>query len=179
MVKKEHGIALLDVSTGELLGAQGDQEYLNKLISNFSPSEILFQKNKGKEFESHFGSIALYFQVRRLGFYDRLCRGNIEQAFWHKIAERVLVLTDLDEAVIAAGAVFHYLGESEHKKLDHITGISRIEEDKYVWLDRFTIKNLELVSSPHENARTLSDILDETQTAMGSRMLEAMDYASA
>ncbi len=77
----------------------------------------------------------------------------------------------MTEAIIAAGAVFHYLGESEHKKLDHITGISRIEEDKYVWLDRFTIKNLELVSSPHENARTLSDILDETQTAMGSRML--------
>lgn len=168
--KKEHGISLLDVSTGELLVAQGDQEYLNKLISNFNPSEILFQKNKGKEFEGHFGTSHYTFRLDDWVFTPDFAEEILNKHFGTKSLKGFGVDT-LNEAVIAAGAVFHYLGESEHKRLDHITGISRIEEDKYVWLDRFTIKNLELVSSPHENARTLSDILDETQTAMGSRML--------
>ena len=170
LTKKNHGIALLDVSTGELLVAQGDHEYINKLISNFNPSEILFQKNKGKEFEDLFGTSHYTFRLDDWVFTSDFAEEILNKHFGTKSLKGfgVEVMT---EAVIAAGAVFHYLGESEHKKLDHITGISRIEEDKYVWLDRFTIKNLELVSSPHENARTLSDILDETQTAMGSRML--------
>jgi len=167
---KEHGIALLDVSTGELLVAQGDQEYLNKLISNFSPSEILFQKNKGKAFEGHFGTSHYTFRLDDWVFTPDFAEEILNKHFGTKSLKGFGV-DALNEAIIAAGAVFHYLGESEHKKLDHITAISRIEEEKYVWLDRFTIKNLELVSSPHENARTLSDILDETQTAMGSRML--------
>ena len=170
LTKKNHGIALLDVSTGELLVAQGDHEYINKLISNFNPSEILFQKNKGKEFEDLFGTSHYTFRLDDWVFTSDFAEEILNKHFGTKSLKGfgVEVMT---EAVIAAGAVFHYLGESEHKKLDHITGISRIEEDNYVWLDRFTIKNLELVSSPHENARTLSDILDETQTAMGSRML--------
>ena len=170
LTKKNHGIALLDVSTGELLVAQGDHEYINKLISNFNPSEILFQKNKGKEFEDLFGTSHYTFRLDDWVFTSDFAEEILNKHFGTKSLKGfgVEVMT---EAIIAAGAVFHYLGESEHKKLDHITGISRIEEDKYVWLDRFTIKNLELVSSPHENARTLSDILDETQTAMGSRML--------
>ena len=170
LTKKNHGIALLDVSTGELLVAQGEHEYINKLISNFNPSEILFQKNKGKEFEDLFGTSHYTFRLDDWVFTSDFAEEILNKHFGTKSLKGfgVEVMT---EAVIAAGAVFHYLGESEHKKLDHITGISRIEEDKYVWLDRFTIKNLELVSSPHENARTLSDILDETQTAMGSRML--------
>ena len=170
LTKKNHGIALLDVSTGELLVAQGDHEYINKLISNFNPSEILFQKNKGKEFEDLFGPSHYTFRLDDWVFTSDFAEEILNKHFGTKSLKGfgVEVMT---EAIIAAGAVFHYLGESEHKKLDHITGISRIEEDKYVWLDRFTIKNLELVSSPHENARTLSDILDETQTAMGSRML--------
>ena len=170
LTKKNHGIALLDVSTGELLVAQGEHEYINKLISNFNPSEILFQKNKGKEFEDLFGTSHYTFRLDDWVFTSDFAEEILNKHFGTKSLKGfgVEVMT---EAVIAAGAVFHYLGESEHKKLDHITGISRIEEDNYVWLDRFTIKNLELVSSPHENARTLSDILDETQTAMGSRML--------
>ena len=170
LTKKNHGIALLDVSTGELLVAQGDHEYINKLISNFNPSEILFQKNKGKEFEDLFGPSHYTFRLDDWVFTSDFAEEILNKHFGTKSLKGfgVEVMT---EAIIAAGAVFHYLGESEHKKLDHITGISRIEEDNYVWLDRFTIKNLELVSSPHENARTLSDILDETQTAMGSRML--------
>ena len=170
LTKKNHGIALLDVSTGELLVAQGDHEYINKLISNFNPSEILFQKNKGKEFEDLFGTSHYTFRLDDWVFTSDFAEEILNKHFGTKSLKGfgVEVMT---EAIIAAGAVFHYLGESEHKKLDHITGISRIEEDNYVWLDRFTIKNLELVSSPHENARTLSDILDETQTAMGSRML--------
>ena len=170
LTKKNHGIALLDVSTGELLVAQGDHEYINKLISNFNPSEILFQKNKGKEFEDLFGTSHYTYRLDDWVFTSDFAEEILNKHFGTKSLKGfgVEVMT---EAIIAAGAVFHYLGESEHKKLDHITGISRIEEDNYVWLDRFTIKNLELVSSPHENARTLSDILDETQTAMGSRML--------
>ncbi len=168
--KQNHGIALLDVSTGELLVAQGDHEYINKLISNFNPSEILFQKNKGKEFEGLFGTSHYTFRLDDWVFTSDFAEEILNKHFGTKSLKGFGV-EGMTEAIIAAGAVFHYLGESEHKKLDHITGISRIEEDKYVWLDRFTIKNLELVSSPHENARTLSDILDETQTAMGSRML--------
>ena len=170
LTKKNHGIALLDVSTGELLVAQGDHEYINKLISNFNPSEILFQKNKGKEFEDLFGTSHYTFRLDDWVFTSDFAEEILNKHFGTKSLKGFGV-EGMNEAIIAAGAVFHYLGESEHKKLDHITGISRIEEDKYVWLDRFTIKNLELVSSPHENARTLSDILDETQTAMGSRML--------
>ena len=170
LTKKNHGIALLDVSTGELLVAQGDHEYINKLISNFNPSEILFQKNKGKEFEDLFGTSHYTFRLDDWVFTSDFAEEILNKHFGTKSLKGFGV-EGMSEAIIAAGAVFHYLGESEHKKLDHITGISRIEEDKYVWLDRFTIKNLELVSSPHENARTLSDILDETQTAMGSRML--------
>ncbi len=170
LTKKNHGIALLDVSTGELLVAQGDHEYINKLISNFNPSEILFQKNKGKEFEGLFGTSHYTFRLDDWVFTSDFAEEILNKHFGTKSLKGFGV-DGMTEAIIAAGAVFHYLGESEHKKLDHITGISRIEEDKYVWLDRFTIKNLELVSSPHENARTLSDILDETQTAMGSRML--------
>ena len=170
LTKKNHGIALLDVSTGELLVAQGDHEYINKLISNFNPSEILFQKNKGKEFEDLFGTSHYTFRLDDWVFTSDFAEEILNKHFGTKSLKGFGV-EGMSEAIIAAGAVFHYLGESEHKKLDHITGISRIEEDNYVWLDRFTIKNLELVSSPHENARTLSDILDETQTAMGSRML--------
>ena len=170
LTKNNQGIALLDVSTGELLVAQGDHEYINKLISNFNPSEILFQKNKGKEFEGLFGSSHYTFRLDDWVFTSDFADEILNKHFGTKSLKGFGV-EGMTEAIIAAGAVFHYLGESEHKKLDHITGISRIEEDKYVWLDRFTIKNLELVSSPHENARTLSDILDETQTAMGSRML--------
>ena len=170
LTKKNHGIALLDVSTGELLVAQGDHEYINKLISNFNPSEILFQKNKGKEFEDLFGTSHYTFRLDDWVFTSDFAEEILNKHFGTKSLKGFGV-EGMSEAIIAAGAVFHYLGESEHKKLDHITGIARIEEDKYVWLDRFTIKNLELVSSPHENARTLSDILDETQTAMGSRML--------
>ena len=170
LTKNNHGIALLDVSTGELLVAQGDHEYINKLISNFNPSEILFQKNKGKEFEGLFGTSHYTFRLDDWVFTSDFAEEILNKHFGTKSLKGFGV-DGMTEAIIAAGAVFHYLGESEHKKLDHITGISRIEEDKYVWLDRFTIKNLELVSSPHENARTLSDILDETQTAMGSRML--------
>ena len=81
-------------------------------------------------------------------------------------------IQELPKATIAAGAIFHYLGENQHKRLDHITSISRIEEERYVWLDRFTVRNLELLSSSNDNAKTLADILDETQTAMGGRMLK-------
>jgi DNA mismatch repair protein MutS len=168
--KKEHGISLLDVSTGELLVAQGGSEYLNKLISNFNPSEILFQKNKRSVFEDSFGSGHYTYRLDDWVFTSDFAEEILNKHFGTKSLKGFGV-SALSEAVIAAGAIFHYLGESEHKKLDHITGISRIEEDKYVWLDRFTIKNLELVSSVNEQAKTLSDILDETQTAMGSRML--------
>jgi len=167
---QSHGIALLDVSTGELLVAQGDGEYINKLISNFGPSEILFQKNKRKEFDALFGSGHYTFRLDDWVFTKDFAEDILNKHFGTKSLKGFGV-DGMTEAIVAAGAIFHYLGESEHKKLDHITGISRIEEDKYVWLDRFTIKNLELVSSVHENAKTLSDILDETQTAMGSRML--------
>ncbi len=168
--KSMHGIAFLDVSTGELLVAQGDEEYMNKLISNFNPSEIVYQKNKRKEFEGLFGGDHYTFRLDDWVFTSEFADDILNKHFGTK-SLKGYGLEGMIEAIIAAGSVFHYLGENEHKRLGHITGLSRIEEDRYVWLDRFTIRNLELVSSVHDNAKTLYDILNETHTAMGSRLM--------
>jgi len=168
---KTHGISFLDVSTGEFLIAEGNHEYLQKLISGFRPSEIIFQKNKKIDFENAFGSEHYTFRLDEWIFTIDYAEETLNNQFQTKTLKG-FGIDNLPKATIAAGAIFHYLGENQHKRLDHITSISRIEEEQYVWLDRFTVRNLELLSSTNENAKTLSDILDETQTAMGGRMLK-------
>ena len=168
---KTHGISFLDVSTGEFLVAEGNHEYLQKLISGFRPSEIIFQKNKKTDFENAFGSDHYTFRLDEWIFTKDYAEETLNNQFQTKTLKG-FGIDSLPKATIAAGAIFHYLGENQHKRLDHITSIARIEEERYVWLDRFTVRNLELLSSSNENAKTLSDILDETQTAMGGRMLK-------
>ena len=168
---KTHGISFLDVSTGEFLVAEGNHEYLQKLISGFRPSEIIFQKNKKTDFENAFGSEHYTFRLDEWIFTKDYAEETLNNQFQTKTLKG-FGIDNLPKATVAAGAIFHYLGENQHKRLDHITSISRIEEERYVWLDRFTVRNLELLSSTNENAKTLSDILDETQTAMGGRMLK-------
>ena len=168
---KTHGISFLDVSTGEFLVAEGNHEYLQKLISGFRPSEIIFQKNKKTDFENAFGSDHYTFRLDEWIFTKDYAEETLNNQFQTKTLKG-FGIDNLPKATIAAGAIFHYLGENQHKRLDHITSIARIEEERYVWLDRFTVRNLELLSSANENAKTLSDILDETQTAMGGRMLK-------
>lgn len=169
--KETHGIAFLDVSTGEFLLAQGKLDYIEKLIQGFDPSEIIFQKKHAAFFKEEFGEKYYTFKLEDWAFGADFAQESLNKHFGTQNLKGFGVDT-LSEGIVAAGAIFHYLSETQHEKLGHITGISRIEEDRYVWLDRFTIRNLELVHSVNENATTLLDIIDRTKTPMGGRMLK-------
>lgn len=169
--KSQHGIAFIDVSTGEFLVAQGNDEYINKVIQGFEPKEIIFQKNKSKEFDALFGTKFYHFRLDDWVFTTDFAHENLNKHFSTK-SLKGFGIESLDAGIVAAGAILHYLSETQNDKLGHITSLSRIEEDKYVWLDQFTLRNLELIFSPHQNATTLSDILDQTYTAMGGRMMK-------
>jgi len=169
--KKEHGISFLDVSTGEFLIAQGTTEYIDKLIQGFEPKEILFQKNRSKDFTESHGNNYYTFKLDDWIFTNDYADESLNKHFETK-SLKGFGIDNVNLGVVAAGAILHYLSETEHSQLGHITTISRIEEEKYVWLDRFTIRNLELITSPHENATTLIQIVDKTRTPMGGRMLK-------
>ena len=168
--KKEFGISFLDVSTGEYLLSQGTKEYIEKLIQGFEPKEILFQKGKNKDLQDTL-SAYYTFKLDDWIFSEDFANESLNKHFETK-SLKGFGIEAYPEGIIAAGAILHYLSETEHRHLGHITSISRIEEEKYVWLDRFTIRNLELVYSQHENATTLIDILDKTKTPMGGRLLK-------
>ena len=168
---KQCGVAFLDVSTGEFLVGEGSVEYIEKLLHGFKPTEILFQRNKKKQFLETFGDQFYTFCLDDWAF--ALDFGNeILQKQFETTSLKGFGVENLNAAICAAGAALHYLSDTQHDKTKHITSISRIEEDKYVWLDRFTIRNLELIYSPNENAKTLIDVLDYTISPMGSRMLK-------
>ena len=168
--KKEFGISFLDVSTGEYLLSQGSKEYIEKLIQGFEPKEILFQKGKNKDLQDTL-SAYYTFKLDDWIFTEDYANESLNKHFETK-SLKGFGIEPYPEGILAAGAILHYLSETEHRHLGHITSISRIEEEKYVWLDRFTIRNLELVYSQHENATTLIDILDKTKTPMGGRLLK-------
>ena len=165
------GISFLDVSTGEFLVAQGNKEYIEKLIQGFEPTEVLFQKNKSKEYEALFGDRFYTFRLEDWVFTPDFAHESLNKHFGTQSLKGFGV-DNLDKGILAAGAILFYLSENQHNRLSHITSIARIEEEKYVWLDRFTVRNLELISSPHENATTLVDVLDRTKTPMGGRMMK-------
>lgn len=170
LTDKIHGVSFLDVSTGEFYVAQGDLAYIDKLMSNFHPSEVVLQRKKQRWFMERFSE----------KYY---CNTFDDWVFAPDFAHELLLkqfgtnslkgfgVDDLDMGIIAAGAVLYYLQDTQHNQTANITRLSRVERDRYVWLDRFTVRNLELVSSPNEKARTLLDVLDETLTPMGSRLL--------
>ena len=169
--KNGAGVSFLDVSTGEFLVAQGTTEYVDKLLHGFKPTEVLFQRNNKKQFTELFGSSFYTFCLDDWAFTEDFGRETLQKHFQTK-SLKGFGIEDFPLAICAAGAALHYLSDTQHDKVQHITSLSRIEEDKYVWLDRFTIRNLELIYSPNENAKTLIDVLDRTISPMGARMLK-------
>lgn len=165
------GVSFVDVSTGEFLIAEGNAEYVDKLLQSFKPSEVLYQKQFSKKFSELFGD---KFYVYRLDDWVFTIDYGTEKLTNHFATQNLkgFGIEEHKAAVVAAGAIMHYLFDTQHDKVGHITNIRRIDEEKFVWLDKFTIRNLELVYSTNENAKTLIDILDYTITPMGARMLK-------
>ena len=170
-MRRSQGISFLDVSTGEFYLAQGSVEYIDKLIQTFRPSEIIVQKNKRQKFCELFGN-KYYINTFEDWVFTTDFANDILLKHFQTTSLKGFGVRNMEPAVIAAGAVLHYLAETQHDRVGHITKFSRIEEDHYVWLDRFTIRNLELLNSPYENAATLLSTLDHTVSPMGSRLLK-------
>lgn len=165
------GVAFLDISTGEFLTAQGNMEYIDKLLQNFNPSEVLISKKSRKEFDSNFQTKFNRFYLEDWVFQADYAYETLIKHF--KVNSlKGFGLENQFEGIIASGAILHYLSETQHHRLDHISLISRIATDAYVWMDRFTVKNLELYQSSNIGAVTLLDIIDKTVTPMGSRLLK-------
>ena len=168
--KQTVGVAFLDISTGEYLVAEGTADYVDKLLVNFAPKEVLYLRGKKREFEETFGNKYFTFELddwmmTREATNERLIKQfNVQNL-------KGFGVDNLPQGVIAAGAILHYLDATQHLQTGHIQHLSRIEEDKYVWMDRFTIRNLELLSGQRENSTTLYDIIDRTITPMGGRLL--------
>ena len=169
--KRQLGIAFLDVSTGEFLTAQGNEEYIDKLLQNFVPSEILIQKNNKAQFKEIFGEDFNVFYLEDWVYKEDYAQETLMNHFQTK-SLKGFGIDELADGIIASGAILYYLSETQHNKIQHITNIQRIAEDAYVWMDRFTIRNLELYHSVSQNAVTLLDVIDRTLSPMGSRLLK-------
>jgi DNA mismatch repair protein MutS len=168
---KEIGIAFLDISTGEFLVAEGDESYIDKLMQSFAPSEIVFPKHQQKRFVGIYGNKYYTFAIEDWVYQEDFLKEKLLQHFQVQTLKGFGV-DELHVGIQAAGACLHYLAETEHNKLQHISTISRIEHDKYVWIDRFTARNLELIQSTHEKGVPLIQILDKTISPMGSRLMK-------
>ncbi len=165
------GIAFLDISTGEFLTAEGNYDYIDKLLSSFSPKEVLFERGKQKIFLELFGDKYYTFKLDDWVFTDESAHDKLLKQF-ETTSLKGFGISSLRLGIIAAGAILQYLDITQHHKIQHISSLSRIEEEHYVWLDKFTIRNLELFHSINEGAKTLLDVLDQTISPMGSRLLK-------
>ena len=165
------GVSFLDVSTGEFLTSQGNVEYIDKLLQNFKPSEVLISKQKRAEFVESFGNDFHTFYLEDWVYQDDYANETLLKHFLTNTLKG-FGIEDLYEGIVASGSILHYLGETQHHKLEHITSINRIAEDEYVWMDKFTIRNLELYHSTNANAVTLINIIDKTISPMGGRLLK-------
>lgn len=168
--KNQIGIAFLDISTGEFLVAQGSWEYIDKLLQSFKPSEVIFQKSRQAFFVETFGDRFYTYTLDEWPYESDYASTFLLKHFDVK-SLKGFGIEKLNLAIVAAGVALHYLNETEHRNLQHISSISRIEEDRFMWLDHFTVRNLELINSANENACTLADILDQTSSPMGARLL--------
>ena len=168
---KSIGISFLDVSTGEFLTAQGNAEYIDKLLQNFNPSEVLIPKNNKNGFRETFGEDFHNFYLEDWIYKEDYAFETLTKHF-QTVSLKGFGVEELKEGIIASGAILYYLSETQHNRVQHITSIQRIAEDAYVWMDRFTIRNLELYHSYNPNAVTLLDVIDKTLSPMGGRLLK-------
>ena len=168
--KQSVGAAFLDISTGEFLAAEGNSDYIDKLLNNFAPKEVLFERNHRNDFESSFGQKFFTYTLDDWMFTSEAAHDRLTKQFETKNLKGFGV-DKIPNGVIAAGAILHYLDMTQHLQTGHISCLSRIEEDRYVWLDKFTVRNLELYGTYNEGAKTLVDIIDQTISPMGGRML--------
>ena len=165
------GVAFLDISTGEFLTAEGTNEYIDKLLSSYSPKEILVERGRLSHFKETFGTKFYLSMLDDWAFTEESASGRLAKQFeTHTL--KGFGVDQLRNGIVAAGATLLYLDITQHEHIKHITGLARIEEEKYVWLDKFTIRNLELVGSMHEGGRTLSYVIDKTLSPMGARLLK-------
>ncbi|NDV15562.1 DNA mismatch repair protein MutS [Muricauda sp. TY007] len=165
------GVSFLDISTGEYLTSEGSVEQVDKLLQNFSPNEVLVSKSHKKDFVECFGNQFHSFFLEDWIFQEDYAEESLNNHFGTKTLKG-FGIDHLNHGIIASGAVLHYLSETQHSRLQHINKIQRIAEEEYVWMDRFTIRNLELYHSSHQNAVTLLDIIDKTISPMGGRLLK-------
>ncbi len=168
--KKQLGISFLDVSTGEFLVSQGNEEYIDKLLQNFQPSEILVEKKYKQTFLEKFNNYHAFY-LDDWVFQKEYGYETLTNHFKVKTLKGFGV-EDITEGIISAGAVLYYLSETQHNKVEHIQSINRIAEDNYVWMDRFTVRNLELYGGNSVNSVSLLDVIDKTTTSMGGRLLK-------
>ncbi|WP_375234469.1 DNA mismatch repair protein MutS [Winogradskyella sp.] len=169
--KRFIGVSFLDISTGEFLTSQGNAEYIDKLLQNFNPSEVLISKQSRNNFTEIFGTNFHTFYLEDWVFQADYGNETLIKHFNTKTLKG-FGIEDLHEGIIASGVILHYLSETRHNKLEHIATISRIAADDYVWMDKFTIRNLELYHSTNANAVTLINVIDKTISAMGGRTLK-------
>ncbi|MDR0264795.1 MAG: DNA mismatch repair protein MutS [Sphingobacterium sp.] len=169
--KERIGISFLDISTGEFLVAQGSVAYIDKLLQGFKPTEIILSKKQSKEFIEQFGAQYYTYFLDEWPYTGDYATETLLKHF-EVSSMKGFGVDRMTAGVVAAGVALHYLNETEHRNLQHISTLSRIEEDRFMWLDRFTIRNLELIGSLNENAVTLSDVLDHTSSPMGARLLK-------
>lgn len=170
VVNDQYGLAFLDISTGEFFVAEGDREYADKLLSGFKPAEVIFQRHHQKKFKEEFGSKFYTYTLDEWIFQQQYAEDLLLRHFdTHSL--KGFGVEDMHFGLIAAGAVLHYLKDTEHPNLQHITSLQRIQQNDYLWMDRFTIRNLELLHTPAENGSSLLKVLDTTTTPMGARLL--------
>ncbi len=166
-----YGLAFLDISTGEFLLAEGDREYADKLLQSFKPAEVVFQRHKQKDFKEYFGSKMYSYTLDEWIFDNTYAEDTLLKHFQtHSL--KGFGIEDLKNGMIAAGAIIHYLKDTEHPNLQHINSLQRIDRDDFLWMDRFTIRNLELVVGNSEGNHTLLSVLDNTVSPMGARLLK-------
>ncbi|MEZ5070016.1 MAG: DNA mismatch repair protein MutS [Bacteroidales bacterium] len=165
------GIAFLDISTGEFLTSEGDRNYLDKLLNNFQPREVLVHRNQQEEFRKRFGENFFVFPLDEWVYSRDNAREKLQRQFGTQTLKG-FGIQDMEHGILASGAILQYLDITRHTQIGHISRLARIERDHHVWLDRFTIRNLEIFQSLYEGARTLADVMDKTVSPMGSRLLK-------
>ncbi|WP_077402010.1 DNA mismatch repair protein MutS [Cellulophaga omnivescoria] len=169
--RKKVGVSFLDISTGEFLTSEGTEEQIDKLLQNFAPNEVLVSKTHKKDFLKIFGTEFHTFFIEDWIFQEDYAQETLTKHF-NTATLKGFGVAHLEQGIMASGAVLHYLSETQHHKLQHINTLQRIAEEEYIWMDRFTIKNLELYHSYNPNAVTLLDVIDKTISPMGGRMLK-------